>query len=268
MRRKILLFGALTGVLLVGRAFFPREVEGQSVATTAATQKLSPEQSAHIEAGNTSFQQKCAFCHGRDAGGGETGPDLTRSKLVLEDVNGNKIGDVVKNGRAGRMPPFDIAGPELENLVAFIHSQAQKAAMSGKRKGVDVSDLQTGNLDAGKKYFEGAGGCSKCHSATGDLAHIATKYEGLQLMERMLYPRGAKSKATVTTASGEKLTGVVEYQDEFVLGIIPEDGRYRSWPVSKIKYTIDAPHQAHVEQFSKYTDDDIHNLMAYLQTLR
>jgi cytochrome c oxidase cbb3-type subunit 3 len=35
-----------------------------------------------------------------------------------------------------------------------------------------------------------------------------------------------------------------------------------------VQYNIDAPVNAHVELFSKYTDADIHNLMAYLQTLR
>jgi len=264
----MLLWGTLAGVLWLGRSLSPYVAEGQSASTRATGQTLTPEKAAHIEAGNTSFQQKCAFCHGRDAGGGESGPDLTRSKLVMDDVNGNKIADVVRNGRAGRMPPFDLGGPEMENIVAFIHSQEQKAAMAGKRKGVDVSDLQTGNVAAGKQYFDGAGTCSKCHSASGDLAHIATKYQGLQLEERMLYPRDAKSKATVTLASGETLTGIVQYHDEFTLGIVLQDGTYRSWPVTKIKYKIDSPHQAHVELFSKYTDDDIHNLMAYLQTLR
>lgn len=262
MRSALLLWGTLAGVLWLGRGFSPYTAEGQAADPQKQTMAV------HVEAGNTQFQQKCAFCHGRDAGGGETGPDLTRSKLVLEDVNGNKIGDVVRNGRAGKMPPFDISESDLNDLVAFIHAQQKKAAVAGNRKGVDVSDLQTGNAEAGKRYFEGAGTCSKCHSASGDLAHIASKYQGLQLEEHMLYPRDAKSTATVTLASGKVLQGRVEYQDEFTLGIVLADGTYRSWPVKKIKYKIDSPQDAHVELFSKYTDDDIHNLMAYLQTLR
>lgn len=263
MRGSIVLWGALAGVLWLGRCLSPYVAQGQAAATPP-----TPEMIAHIEAGNTAFQQKCAFCHGRDAGGGESGPDLTRSKLVLEDVNGDKISVVVHNGRPGKMPPFDVADPEMTDLVAFIHAQQKKAAKAGNRKGVDVADLQTGNLAAGKQYFEGAGTCLKCHSATGDLAHIATKYPALQLEEHMLYPRDAKSTATVTLPSGKVLQGTVEYHDEFTLGIKLADGTYQSWPVSRIKYKIEAPQQAHVELFSKYTDADIHNLMAYLQTLR
>jgi mono/diheme cytochrome c family protein len=220
--------------------------------------------------GASLFQQNCAFCHGRDAAGGESGPDLTRSKLVAQDVNGSTIAPVVRNGRAeGKMPKFNFSDSEMTELINFIHAQAKQAASRpGGRRGVDVADLQTGNVDAGKAYFNGAGGCSKCHSPTGDLAGIASRYQGLQLEERMLYPRDAKDTATVTLPSGQTVKGTVEYHDEFTLGVRDADGVYRSWPVNAVKYKIDSPVTAHADQFPKYTDDDIHNLMAYIQTLK
>lgn len=221
-------------------------------------------------AGGSLFQQNCAFCHGRDAGGGETGPDLTRSKLVTADVGGDKIGDVVLHGRTEKgMPAFNFSGEQITNLTAFIHQQQTKAmAQSGKRKGVDVSDLQTGNVEAGKAYFNGPGGCATCHSPSGDLAGIATRYEGLALEERMLYPKDVKSKVTVTPPSGEAVGGTLEYLDEFTVGLRDATGTYRSWRVSDVKVKVDAPVEAHVALFPKYTDADIHNLMAYIQTLR
>ena len=240
-----------------------------SAASSAAGSAAGVHSSALAEAGGSLFQQNCAFCHGRDAMGGETGPDLTRSKLVQADVDGDKISEVVHNGRPEKkMPAFNFSSQEMASIVAFIHSQEAKArSMAGKRRGVDVADLQTGNVEAGKQYFNGAGGCAKCHSATGDLAGIAKRYEGLQLEERMLYPRDVKSRVTVTLPSGEKVTGTVAYRDEFTIGLRDSTGTYRSWPTSKVKYTVDSPVDAHVELFSKYTDDDIHNLMAYLQTM-
>jgi len=240
-------------------------VKGESVATPPAAHT-----SELAKAGGDLFDQNCSFCHGRDAMGGETGPDLTRSKLVLADNGGDKISEVIRDGRPQKnMPSFNFSGQELDSLVAFIHSQATKAAsQNGKRRGVDVSDLQTGSVELGKQYFNGAGGCSKCHSPTGDLAGIATRYEGLHLEERMLYPKDAKRKVTVTLPSGEKVTGTLAYLDEFVVGLRDDSNTYRSWPVDKVKYALDEPVNAHVEQFSKYTDADIHNLMAYLQTLR
>jgi mono/diheme cytochrome c family protein len=226
--------------------------------------------SSLVEAGNSLFHQNCAFCHGRDTMGGETGPDLTRSKLVLADVGGDKISEVVRNGRPEKkMPAFNFSSQEVASLAAYIHSQATKAAsMKGGRRGVDVADLQTGNVEEGKQYFTNGGGCVKCHSVTGDLAGVATRYQGLQLEERMLYPRGAKSRITVTLPSGQKIAGTLAYQDEFVVALRDGDGKYHSWAAGKVKYQVDSPANAHVDLFSKYTDADIHNLMAYLQTLR
>jgi cytochrome c oxidase cbb3-type subunit III len=226
---------------------------------------------ALVQSGSSLFRRDCSFCHGRDAGGGESGPDLTRSRLVTQDVAGNKIGAVVRDGRPEKgMPRFDFSDRQIASLAAFIHTQQNNAALTkkGGRKGVDVSDLQTGNAGAGKEYFDGAGGCATCHSPTGDLAGIASRYQGLELEERMLYPRHAKSRVTVTLASGQTITGTLEYLDEFTVGLIDPTGAYRSWRTADVQYKVDAPVNAHVEQFGKYTDDDIHNLMAYLQTLR
>lgn len=225
---------------------------------------------AVIEQGQTRFLQDCAFCHGRDAGGGETGPDLTRSKLVAEDSKGDKIGPVVRNGRPEKgMPRFSVSDPELAALVAFIHDQKKKAeTRKGGRRGVDAADLQTGNVEAGIQYFNGAGGCSSCHSPAGDLAGVAKRFQGLKLEQRLLYPRGAQAKVMVTLPSGQTITGELAYQDEFTVALRDASGRYRSWPVNAVKFTVDNPAEAHARLLAKYTDDDIHNLMAYLQTLR
>jgi len=226
---------------------------------------------ALVESGRSVFLQNCAFCHGRDAGGGETGPDLTRSKLVSEDVGGNKIGFVVRNGRPEKgMPRFaSLSDRDIAGLVAFIHDQKSKAdSQQGGRRGVDVSDLQSGNAAAGKQYFNGDGTCSSCHSPTGDLAGIAQRYQGLKLEQRMLFPEGVSATLTVTLPSGQTMRGKLAYRDEFTIGLRDASGWYHSWPVNEIKYTIDAPVEAHANLLAKYTDDDIHNLMAYLQTLR
>ncbi len=223
-----------------------------------------------VRSGGALFRQNCSFCHGRDAGGGETGPDLTRSKLVTTDVDGNKIGPVIRDGRPDKgMPHFDMPEQQIESLVAFIHTQQHNSlTRKGGRKGVDISDLQTGNADAGKKYFEGAGGCTACHSATGDLATINSRYRGLELEIQMLYPQHAKSKVTVTPKSGEAITGRLAYLDEFTVALIDAAGTYQSWRISDVQYKVDAPVNAHIELFSKYSDADVHNLMAYLQSLR
>jgi cytochrome c oxidase cbb3-type subunit III len=240
---------------------------GARKASALAPKSYPP---ALVESGSALFRKDCSFCHGRDAGGGETGPDLTRSKLVAADVSGSKIGEVVRSGRPDKgMPHFDLSAQQIAGLAAFIHTQRNIAlAQKGGRKGVDVSDLQTGNAEAGKQYFDGAGGCANCHSPSGDLAGIASRRQGLELEMWMLYPERAKSKVTVTLASGQTINGALAYRDEFTIALMDATGVYRSWRTSDVQYKLDAPVDAHVDLLSKYTDADIHNLMAYLQTLR
>jgi cytochrome c oxidase cbb3-type subunit 3 len=173
------------------------------------------------------------------------------------------------------MPAFQHSDEQLAAIVAFIHERKAKAK-EGRRRTVDVTDLQTGNAEAGMRYFNGTGGCARCHSPSGDLAGIAGKLQGLELLKRMLYrenERPAESTkaiptATVTLPSGQTVTGKLAYRDEFTIALIDPSGWYRSWPVSQVKSTVMNPLEAHIEQLGKYTDEDMHNVLAYLQTLR
>src|SRR6202041_755769 len=106
------------------------------------------------------------------------------------------------------MPRFTVSDQELNELIAYIQTQKTLAeSQKGGRRGVDVADLQTGDAEAGKKYFNGAGKCASCHSPTGDLFGVAKRFEGLKLEERFLYPKGAKARITITLPSGEKVMG-------------------------------------------------------------
>jgi cytochrome c oxidase cbb3-type subunit 3 len=142
--------------------------------------------------------------------------------------------------------------------------QSQK----GGRKCIDASDLTTGDIGNGERYFNGAGKCNACHSPTGDLAGVASRHNGLKLFERLMYPDGAKATMTVTLGSGEIVTGSRAYLDEFTVALRDASGRYRSWPAARVKVKVDDPAEAHVDLLAKYTDDDIHNLMTYLLTLK
>ena len=236
---------------------------------TATPQSFPPEQ---VRAGQPIFSAQCGFCHGRDAMGGESGPDLTRAALVATDVRGDKLGPLVRSGRVDKgMPAFTLSESDLAAVVAFIHDTKAKAdSLTGGRRAVDVADLQTGNADAGKRYFDRA--CSTCHSASGDFAGIAKRRQGLDLLQKMLYPSGAAAtshaKLTVTRPTGGVVTGSLAYRDEFTIALTDASGAYRAFPTNQVKFTVDDPLQAHADQLGKYTDDDMHNVLAYLQTLR
>jgi cytochrome c oxidase cbb3-type subunit 3 len=270
-------------VICIAALSYGQSSEGQDSAAAKPAAKSTPESPAiveQIQAGKTLFAAQCSFCHGRDAAGGEGGPDLTASALVEQDVRGEKIGPVVRNGRLDKgMPAFQHTDEELAAIVAFIHDRKAKAK-EGRRRTVDVTDLQTGNAEAGMRYFNGAGGCAKCHSPSGDLAGIAVKLQGLELLKRMLYREngrasestpgssGAIPTATVTLPSGQTVTGKLAYRDEFTIALLDPSGWYRSWPVAQVKFTVMNPLEAHIEQLGKYSDEDMHNVLAYLQTLR
>jgi len=249
----------------------------QSPASQRPPQTATPQSypAEQVKAGEARFASQCGFCHGRDTAGGETGPDLTRSTLVAEDVRGDRIASMVRAGRADKgMPPFDLSEADMTAIVAFIHDQKAKAeSAGGGRRLVDTADLQTGNAEAGRSYFNGSGGCVKCHSATGDLAGVAGRFQGLQLLQRMLNPASvrpapAPPKVTVTLPSGETVSGALAARDEFTIALTDSDGSRQSWATDAVKFTVDDPMAAHFEQLGKYTDSDMHNVYAYLLTLR
>jgi cytochrome c oxidase cbb3-type subunit III len=262
--------------LLVASFAFAQEPPkpGQSPASqprpqTATQQKFPIEQ---VELGERRFSSQCGFCHGRDAAGGETGPDLTRSTLVSSDTRGDKIGPLVRQGRQG-MPSFNMSDTDLAAIVAFIHSQKTKfESLGGGRRSVDPADLRTGDAAAGQRYFNGAGGCSACHSATGALAGIAARFQGLQLLQRMLYPSGKPApsppRATLTFSSGETMVATLAAQDEFTITILETSEERKTYNRNDVKVTIDDPIQAHFAQLAKYTDKDMHDVFAYLDTLK
>lgn len=255
----------------------PAAPQGRGQASPASQrppQTTTPQQypAEQVEAGRARFASQCGFCHGRDAGGGEGGPDLTRSDLVAADVRGDQIVPVVRNGRQ-TMPGFALSDSDMAAIVAFIHDQKTQADSAvGGRRSVDLADLQTGNADAGKRYFDNA--CSRCHSATGDLAGVASRLQGLPLLQRMLYPGGAlrdpkrAAEVTVTLPSGQVVSGRLAYRDEFTIALADTSGWYRSWPTTQVRFTVTDPRQGHVDQLGKYTDADMHDVLAYLQTLR
>jgi cytochrome c oxidase cbb3-type subunit 3 len=278
--RLMRVFLLLAFVILEGAAAAMAQGRGQASpasvrpAAPAAEQSFSREQ---VETGRTRFAAQCGFCHGRDAAGGEGGTDLTRSALVAGDARGDKIAPLLRSGRADKgMPAFTLPDADVTAIVAFIHDQrAEAAAATGGRRAVDLADLQTGNAAAGKRYFDAA--CARCHAPEGDLKGVATRYEGLPLLQRMLYPgsggRGAgpaprPPAVRVTLRDGQVVTGTLAYRDEFTITITDVTGWRRSWPAQQVSYTVDDRLQAHVEQLGKYTDADMHDVLAYLQTLR
>jgi len=232
------------------------------------------------ERGRKIFVPTCGFCHGNDAHG-KSGPDLVRSAAVLHDNKGDVIGPVLRNGRPERgMPAFSaLSAEQIADISTFLHS---RAADVSNRFAYKIGDLITGNAQRGEAFFNGDGNCTRCHSASGDLAHVAAKYEPAELQRRMLYPApnlidvflgravapSAPTKVTVQLASRERVSGTLDHLDEFTVSMHDSGGWYRSFSRDGVTVDVQDPRVAHEALLPKYTDQTMHDVLAYLETLK
>ena len=193
---------------------------------------------------------------------------------MAHDVKGDLIGKVIHEGRPDKgMPPLPLTDQQVTDIAAYLHARAAEALDSGDvPKTYPVEKLLSGNAEAGKAYFNGAGGCKNCHSPTGDLAAIAGKYSPVDLQTHMLYPQARRTTAhitaVVTLPSGEQVKGPLEHVDEFEIALRDGSGAYRSFPRDRVKVELTDALAAHRELLDKLTQADVHNLFAYLESLK
>lgn len=229
-------------------------------------------QRPEVQRGQKIFLQSCSFCHGATAGGGAEGPSLILSAIVRHDQNGELIGQVIREGRPGKgMPSFPFSAAQVADVVAFIHARVATADVrsAGKNGSYSLQQLLTGNADLGKELFNGPGKCASCHQPAGDLAGIANRYAPAELQARLLYPSGGtRETVTVSLPSGKSVKGELLQLDDFNVALKDADGRYHSWPLISVKIAVDDPLAAHRELLNRYTNADMHNVFAYLETLK
>src|SRR5438309_4388700 len=238
-----------------------------------------PEQVAR---GQQLFRSNCSFCHGSDARGGETGPNLVRDQVVLADQQGELVTPIVQNGIPARgMPKFALSAAEIADIAAWLHSQPLS-----DRGAPTTLDILVGNARDGEAYFNGAGHCTQCHSTTGDLARIGSRYEpktiqnlivsgggmGVRRRSRGSAPpvKMPPIRVTVTFPSGQRVQGELDHVSAFIVALREPDGTYRSFARhdSIPKVVVTNPLQWHIDMLPQWRDSDIHNLTAYLVTLK
>jgi cytochrome c oxidase cbb3-type subunit III len=267
---------------------------GRGVATFPAQQR-PPGDPAVIARGKSLFEVNCRLCHGADLRGGDQGGvNLLRSNLVLTDQHGELILPVVHNGRQNPgmppMPPFpQIPDDDVKAIAEYIHSVA--ATMRGQGNPPPGSEpvvlnILVGDANAGRTYFQAK--CASCHSPTGDLQGVAGRYaDPVQLQNTWVAgggrggrggrgaagggtSRGREMTVTVTQPSGQKIQGRLDRLDDFIVVLTPADGVQRSFRrVGEMpKIEINDPLDGHKKLLPVYTDKDIHDVTAYLVTLK
>ena len=219
---------------------------------------------AAAKRGSAVYTQYCINCHGAAARGTETAPDLIRSSLLLKDRLGNELGPALKR-LAGHNP---LTSEQLVDLTHFLKQQLEGTARN--RNPAVPPNVLTGDAQKGRAYFEGAGECAKCHSATGDLAGVGKRYEPMDLQQRFLFPRSTKPQlARVTLAAGPAVSGEVVKIDDFDISLTDASGQYHAWTRGpNVRVEINDPLRQHHEMLDRLTDQDIHNVVRYLETLK
>jgi mono/diheme cytochrome c family protein len=217
--------------------------------------------------GRAVYAQYCINCHASNVKGGENGPDLIRSTVVLRDRLGNEIGPAMKTLASH---PSDLTQAQVVDLSHFLHQRIETT--SSNRNG-QPPNLLTGNVDAGKAYFEGTGKCSTCHSATGDLARYGSRTTPLNIQQNFLFPRiargGKQTEVTVTPAAGKAVTGTLVRIDDFNVTLRDATGQTQTFRrAANVKVEVRDPLAVHHELLDHYTDDDIHNVVTYLESLK
>jgi cytochrome c oxidase cbb3-type subunit 3 len=232
---------------------------------------------AMLERGKASYGVNCNFCHGSDARGGEGGPNLIRSQLVLDDQTGELIGPVVQNGRPDQgMPSFKMTNAQVADIAAYIHSF--KVSGNEESRMLPPSVL-VGDAKAGEAYFKSK--CGSCHSVTGDLKGIGSRIPDAKLLQNTFLMPGGGGRGpvapvkvpptTVTvTAGGKKTEGTLLKIDDFVVTLTEPDGTQRSFrrDGDSPKVELHDPLLPHRNLLPTYADKDIHNLTAYLVTVK
>lgn len=267
------------GLLIVAAAIHlcaqaPSQTTGgglRGASTTGYPQRTAAD-SAVLDRGGMLYSTNCAFCHGADARGGDGGSNLLRSEIVLNDQNGELMGDVLRNG-VSTMPKFELTNDQVSDIAAFVHSF--------RVAGYDLSRLRpetivVGNAEAGEAYFKSK--CSFCHDVAGDLKGFARRIDDPRTMQQTWLMPGARgsrpsrqpeANVIVMLPSGQRLEGQLLRIDDFTVTLVAADAaQYTVRRDGRTKVEVRDPVQAHKDLLRSYSDKDIHDVTAYLESLK
>ncbi|RXH54657.1 c-type cytochrome [Granulicella sibirica] len=245
----------------------------------ARGQKRAPIDPALAAHGKALYAVSCQACHGPDLRGGDLGgPNLLRSQVTLADQDGELITPIIQGSRqAMGMPNIGLNPEDSKAVAAYIRSVIGQIGSQGKPPGqAKPLNILTGDASAGHAYFDAT--CAKCHTSAMSLSGIASKITEPKAMQQAWLTGGVRGenssasipKATVMASSGVVTTGALVHVDDFLVTLKLSDGSVRSFGRlgDMPKVTIDDPLQAHKNLLPMLTDKQIHDVTAYLVTLK
>jgi cytochrome c553 len=226
---------------------------------------------------------ECITCHGTQARGTDTAPSLVRSHVVLQDRYGSQLGPFLKKGHPMQSgnPSTSLTDAQVADLSHFLWQRIEDTFRGSAV--FTEHNVETGDAQAGAAYFNGEGKCATCHnSTTNDLSGIASRLSGpVDVQQHLLFPGGRGTRrsggaasatavtVTVTPASGVPISGVLIEMDDLFVTLRDESGATRVVRRAPgVKVVKNDPLQAHHDMLDRLTDTNIHNLVAYLETMK
>ena len=243
---------------------------------------------AQIARGNAIYGISCRGCHGADLRGGDLGgPNLLRSQIALSDRDGEKIIPVIEGSlQSGGMPAIAMSPDDAKAVATYVRSVLATIGGQGMPpESLVPPTILVGNAAEGQAFF--AAKCARCHSETGDLRGIAARISDPKTLQNTWVAGGGRGgrggpppsatrsasrtvTVSVTPPGGPAIEGRLLRIDDFVVTLVLPDGASRSFrrdgDVPKVE--VRDPLTTHRELLSVYTDKDIHDLTAYLVTLK
>ena len=239
---------------------------------------------AAADRGRKVWATECIDCHGTQARGGDKGPNLVRSVIVLRDRYGSQIGPFLKKGHTlqSGTPSASLTDAQIQDLAHFLRQKVNDGLRGSPL--FQVQNVLTGDPKAGAAFFNGEGKCTTCHSPTGNLSGIGARLEPVDIQQRFLFPatgRGGRSRGapagpsptavrvTVTPSGSAAVSGVLVQMDDFYVTLRAADGgiqTIRRGPGVKVEKTD--PLAFHIQLLDRITDKNMHDVVAYLETLK
>jgi len=244
---------------------------------------------AAADRGRTLYAAECVDCHGLTAHGTATVASLVRSNVVLKDRYGSELGPFFKKGHPlqSKKNSADLTSAQVLDLSHFLKQRVDDAL---KRSPTGINKV-TGNVAAGKAFFNGDGKCGTCHALTEGAPHtlfaISAKYpDNVNLQQAMLFPGGGGGRGgrggggggapgpnavtiTVTPPNGPAITGTIVQLDDFDVQVRDADGKVTAFTrTPALKIVKHDPLAAHHELLDRLTNANVHDLVVYLETVK
>jgi cytochrome c oxidase cbb3-type subunit III len=262
---------------------------GRRGGFTQFTRELAPQDV--LVRGKGLYEANCASCHATDLRGGPNGANLLRSGIALSDQHGELVGATV----AKHSPAITLIAADTVAIAEYLHSVHATMGGQGSPPGRNPTGIElnllVGDANAGETYFAAA--CSSCHSITGDLKGIGSKYPDVRALQNAWVSGsggrfggggggggrggggGAGNPATVTLADGTKIEGALVRKTDWLVILTLSDGTRKSIardPNTGIpKVDVTDPNAAHKKMVMELDDPankKLHDVTAYLWTIK